>query len=157
MRFSFLSSQDVKPQMPFQLEEKHSAIKKNMYFPLLELEKAFGRILRYVVWRCLTKLGLDVEEWLVGFVQPMYGNAQSQIRINDFFSDNSLVQVRLCQSSIVSPLLLIIVHYIWCVTRFSTMCTIQKHEKHPWMSVTFSTKSTFTPSRVFFTFFKLCE
>ena len=48
MRFSFLSSQDVKPQMPFQLEEKHSAIKKNMYFPLLELEKAFGRILRYV-------------------------------------------------------------------------------------------------------------
>ena len=60
MRFSFLSSQDVKPQMPFQLEEKHSAIKENMYFPLLELEKAFGRILRYVVWRCLTKLGLDV-------------------------------------------------------------------------------------------------
>ena len=98
MRFSFLSSQDVKPQMPFQLEEKHSAIKKNMYFPLLELEKAFGRILRYVVWRCLTKLGLDVKEWLVGFVQPVYGNAQSQVSINDFFSGNSLVQVRLYQS-----------------------------------------------------------
>ena len=83
-----------------------------MYFPLLELEKAFDRVLRDVVWRSLTKLGLGVEKWLVAFVQPVYGNARSQVSLNDFFSDNSLAQVGLYQSSMESPLLFIIVHYI---------------------------------------------
>ena len=27
---------------------------------------------------------------------------------------------------------------LWCFARFSTICTIQKPEKHPWRSVTFS-------------------
>ena len=74
-----------------QLRQKHIAKKKNLYFAFVDLEKAFNRMPRDVLWWALRKLGL--KEWLVKTLQSMYGNAGSRVRVNGFFSYNFLVQV----------------------------------------------------------------
>ena len=90
-----------------QLQEKYLARKRNLYFAFVDLEKAFDRVPRDVVWWALRKLG--VEEWLIRVVQSMYRNTKSQVRINSTFSDDFLVKVGLHQGSVLSPLLFIIV------------------------------------------------
>ena len=76
------------------LQEKYLAKKKkNLYFTFVDLEKAFDRVRRDVVWRTLRKLG--VEEWLVKVVQSMYRNAQNRVQINRTLSDEFLVHIRL--------------------------------------------------------------
>ena len=47
----------------------------------VDLEKAFDRVPRKVIWWALRKLG--VEEWIVRLVQGMYANAWSRIRVAD--------------------------------------------------------------------------
>ena len=46
-----------------QLQEKHLAANK----PLVDLQKAFDRVPRDVIWWAMRKLGID--EWLVRLVQ----------------------------------------------------------------------------------------
>ena len=90
-----------------QLQEKYLGKKKNLYFAFIELEKAFDRVPREVVWWAMRKLG--VEEWLVRVVKSLYENARSQVRVNDTFSDEFEVKVRVHQGSVLSPLLFIMV------------------------------------------------
>lgn len=60
-----------------------------------------------VVWWALRKR--SVEEWLVKTVQSMYKNAQSRVRVNWTFSVDFMLQIRLYEGSVLSPLLFIIV------------------------------------------------
>ena len=60
-----------------------------------------------VVWWALRKR--SVEEWLVKTVQSMYKNAQSRVRANWTFSVDFMLQIRLYEGSVLSPLLFIIV------------------------------------------------
>lgn len=46
-----------------QLHEKHISKKKDLYFMLVDLEKAFDRVPRRVLWWAMRKIG--VEEWVV--------------------------------------------------------------------------------------------
>ena len=73
----------------------------------MDLEKAFVRVPRKVIWWALRKLG--VEEWIVRLVQGMYANARSRVRVGEGFSKEFEVKVRVHQGSVLSPLLLIIV------------------------------------------------
>ena len=52
-----------------QLQEKHLDRKLPLYFAFVDLEKAFDRVPRKVIWWAMRKLG--VEEWLVKLVQAM--------------------------------------------------------------------------------------
>ena len=88
-----------------QLQEKYLGKKKNLYFAFIELEKAFDWVPREVVWWAIRKLG--VEEWLVRVVKSLYENARSRVRVNDTFSDEFEVKVRVHQGSVLSPLLFI--------------------------------------------------
>ena len=45
---------------------------------IADLEKAFDRVPRKVIWWALRKLG--VEGWIVRLVQGMYANARSRVR-----------------------------------------------------------------------------
>ena len=90
-----------------QLQEKYLAKRKNLYFAFVDLEKAFDRVPRDVVWWAMRKLGVD--EWLVKVVQSMYQNTRSRVRVNGSFSDDFFVKVGLHQGSVLSPLLFIIV------------------------------------------------
>ena len=61
-----------------QLQEKYIAAKKPLYFAYIDLEKAFDRVPRKVLWWAMRSLG--VEEWAVRVIQGMYNNARSRVR-----------------------------------------------------------------------------
>ena len=90
-----------------QLQEKYFAAKKPLYFAFVDLEKAFDRVPREVLWWAMRSLG--VEEWAVCAVQNMYSNARSRVRVNGQYSDEFSVRVGVHQGSVLSPLLFILV------------------------------------------------
>ena len=73
----------------------------------VDLEKAFDQVPPKVIWWALRKLGVD--EWIMGLVQGMYGNAQSHICVGEGYSEEFEVKIGVHQGSVFSPLLFIIV------------------------------------------------
>ena len=96
-----------------QLQEKFLSRKdfndKNLtlFFGFVDLEKAFDRVPRKVLWWTMRKVG--VEEWIVRLVQAMYNNARSRVRVGSEYSEEFEVGVGVHQGSVLSPLLFIIV------------------------------------------------
>ena len=91
----------------WQLQEKYLAVNKRLYMAFVDLEKAFDRVPRKVIWWALRKLG--VEEWIVRLVQGMYANARSRVRVGEGFSKEFEMKVGVYQGSVLSPLHFIIV------------------------------------------------
>ena len=91
----------------WQLPEKYLDDKKPFYFPFVDLEKAFDRVRKKVIWWPMRKLG--VEEWAIRVVQGMYKNVKSRVRINGLLSEEYFVNVGVHQGSVSSPLLFILV------------------------------------------------
>ena len=89
-----------------QLQEKYLAANKRLYMAFVDLEKAFDRVPRKVIWWALRKLGV---EWIVRLVQGMYANARSRVRVGEGYSEEFEVKVGVHQGSVLSPLLFIIV------------------------------------------------
>ena len=58
----------------------------------VDLEKAFDRVPRKVIWWALRKLG--VEEWIVRLVQGMYANARSRVRVGEGYSEEFEVNTK---------------------------------------------------------------
>ena len=90
-----------------QLREKYLAANKRLYIAFVDLEKAFDRVPRKVIWWALRKLGVD--EWIVRLVQGMYSNARSRVHVGKGYSEEFEVKVGVHQGSVLSPLLFIIV------------------------------------------------
>jgi hypothetical protein len=51
------------------MQEKHCAANKPLYIAFVDLEKAFNRVPRKVLWWALRSLG--VEEWAVKIIQAI--------------------------------------------------------------------------------------
>ena len=85
-----------------QLQEKYLAANKRFYMAFIDLEKAFDRVTRKVIWWALGKL--SVEEWIVGLVQGMY----VRVRVGEGYSEEFEVKFGVHQGSVLSPLLFII-------------------------------------------------
>ena len=68
----------------------------------IDLEKAFDRVPREVIWWAMRKLGID--EWLVRLV-----HVRSRVRVGYGYSEEFGVGVGVHQGSVLSPLLFIIV------------------------------------------------
>ena len=66
------------------LQEKYLAANKRLYMAFVDLEKAFDRVPRKVIWWALRKLGV---EWIVRLVQRMYANAWSRVRVGEWYSE----------------------------------------------------------------------
>ena len=96
-----------------QLQEKFLSMKdlsgKNLtlYYAFVDLEKAFDRVPRKVLWWAMRSVG--VEEWAIRVVQGMYNNARSKVRVDGSYSEEFEVTVGVHQGSVLSPLLFIIV------------------------------------------------
>ena len=90
-----------------QLQEKHLAANKPLYMAFIDLEKAFDRVPRDVIWWVMRKLGID--EWLVRLVQSMCKDVRSRVRVGNGYSEEFGVGVGVHQGSVLSPLLFIIV------------------------------------------------
>ena len=73
----------------------------------VDLEKAFDRIPRSVLWWAMRLVGAD--DWLVGVVQAMYKDSKSYVRVNGSCSSSFDVTVGVHQGSVLSPLLFVIV------------------------------------------------
>ena len=71
----------------------------------VDLEKAFDRVPRKVIWWALRKLGVD--EWIVCLIPGMYSNAKSRVRVGEGYSEEFEVKGGVHQGSVLSPLLFI--------------------------------------------------
>ena len=90
-----------------QLQEKYLAANRRLYMAFVDLEKAFDRVPRKVIWWVLRKL--CVEKWIVRMVQGMYANARSCVHVGEGYSEEFEVKVGLHQGSVLRLLLFIIV------------------------------------------------
>ena len=90
-----------------QMQEKYIAANKPLYFAFVDLEKAFDRVPRKVLWWALRSVG--VEEWAIRVIQGLYNNARSRVRVNGQYSEEFGVGVGVHQGSVLSPLLFILV------------------------------------------------
>ena len=75
-----------------QLQEKHLAANKPLYMAFIDLEKAFDRVPRDVIWWGMRKLGID--EWLVRLVQSMYKDVRNRVRVGDGYSEEFGSRIR---------------------------------------------------------------
>jgi hypothetical protein len=108
MWFGFVPSQGTTDAI-FILRQmqKHCAANKHLYITFVDLERAFDRVSRKVLWWALGSLG--VEEWAVKISQAMYTNGRSLVRVNGQYSEQFLVGVGVHQGSVLSLLLFILV------------------------------------------------
>jgi hypothetical protein len=73
----------------------------------VDLEKAFDRVPREVVWWALRSLGVD--EGLVSVIKSMYADTSTMVKLDGNVSKEFKVKVGVHQGSVLSPLLFIIV------------------------------------------------
>ena len=73
----------------------------------VDLEKAFDRVPRDVIWWALRELG--VEEHIVSVIQTMYSKAGTAVKLGSGESKEFEVRVGVHQGSVLSPLLFIAV------------------------------------------------
>jgi Reverse transcriptase (RNA-dependent DNA polymerase) len=90
-----------------QMQEKFLEEKKELWMAFVDLEKAFDRVPRQVVWWALRRVG--VEEGLVKVIQAMYEGAMTAVRVKNSECEGFGVKVGVHQGSVLSPLLFIIV------------------------------------------------
>ena len=85
-----------------QMQEKFLNKNKRLFFAFVDLEKAFVRVPRDVIWWALRSLGVD--EWLVKLVQSMYANARSRVRVGDSYTEEFTVKVGVHQGSVIKSI-----------------------------------------------------
>ena len=109
MQFGFMAGKGTTDAIFIvrQLQEKYLAKKKDLWMAFVDLEKAFDRVPREVVWWALRSLGVD--EWIVTVIQAMYDGATTMVKVNGKLSKGFSVKVGVHQGSVLSPLLFIIV------------------------------------------------
>jgi hypothetical protein len=86
-----------------QVQERFLEKKKELWLAFVDLEKAFDRVPREVLWWALRKLG--VEEWMVTVIKSMYKAATTAVKFKNGESGRFEVRVGVHQGSVLSPLL----------------------------------------------------
>ena len=82
MQFGFMSGRSTTDAIFIvrQLQENYLANNKELWMAFVDLEKAFDRVPREVVWWALRYLGVD--EWIVSVIKAMYEDASTKVRMN---------------------------------------------------------------------------
>ena len=86
-----------------QVIEKHREMQKELHLLLIDLEKAYDRVPRQEVWRCLREQG--VPEKYVRLVKDTYEDARTQVKTSIGLTGHITVRVGLHQGSSLSPYL----------------------------------------------------
>ena len=111
MQFGFMAGRSTTDAIFIvrQLQEKYLAKNKELWMAFVDLEKAFDRVPREVVWWALRCLSVD--EWIMSGIRAMYGDATTRVRLNGRERESNAFSVRVGvhQGSVLSPLLFIIV------------------------------------------------
>ena len=108
MQFGFMSGRSrTEAIFIVRQMQKYLAKSKDLWMAFVDLEKAFDRVPREVVWWVLRYLGID--DWIVSVIKAMYEDASTKVRMNGRESRAFNVKVGVHQGSVLSPLLFIIV------------------------------------------------
>ena len=87
--------------------EKYEAAGKKLYMVFVDLEKAFDRVPRKVIWWALRRKGVVERE--IRAIMEMYDCVKTAVRMEDGRSEWFEVKVGVHQGSVLSPLLFAIV------------------------------------------------
>jgi len=90
-----------------QIQEKYLTQKKEIWIAFVDLEKAFDRVPRDVLWWALRQSGVD--EWIVRVIQSMNEGALTSVKLGVGESVEFDVKVVVHQGPVLSPLQLVIV------------------------------------------------
>jgi hypothetical protein len=90
-----------------QLQEKYLDKKRELWMAFVDLEKAFDRVPREVLWWALRKM--NVPEQLLGVIVAMYSRVKTAVKTQNGIGDEFEVRVGVHQGSVLSPLLFTIV------------------------------------------------
>src|SRR4051812_42115154 len=90
-----------------QVQEKFLGKQKEVWIAFVNLEKAFDRVPRNVLWWALRRVG--VEDWIIKVIKSMYEGGTTSVRMNGEESENFRVKVGVHQGSVLSPILFNIV------------------------------------------------
>lgn len=90
-----------------QINEKAIATNKQVHICYIDLEKAFDKVEREDVWRCLEKRG--VEKDLIHAIKALYHCCRSYVRCNNQESEMFETKTGLRQGCVLSPLLFAVV------------------------------------------------
>ena len=86
-----------------QVIEKHREMQKELHLVFIDLEKAYDRVPRQEVWRCLREQG--VPEKYVRLVKDTYEDARTQVKTSIGLTGHITVRVGLHRGSSLSPYL----------------------------------------------------
>src|SRR5579863_8494088 len=86
-----------------QLQKKYMAVKKDLWLVFVDLEKAFDRVPRDILWWSLRELG--VEESIVRVMKSMYDGSTTPVKVKKGVSESCKFEVKVSvhQGSILSP------------------------------------------------------
>jgi hypothetical protein len=90
-----------------QVQEQFLAKQKVLWMAFVDLEKAFDRVPREVLWWALRYV--KVEEWIIDVIKAMYVGATTAVKLPCGVSEQFEVKVGVHQGSVLSPLLFVIV------------------------------------------------
>ena len=93
MQFGFMAGRSTTDAIFIvcQLQEKYLAKNKELWMAFVDLEKAFDRVPRKVIWWTLRYLGVD--EWIVSVIKAMCEDATTKVRLNGRESNAFSVRV----------------------------------------------------------------
>jgi len=83
--------------------EKYRDAAKDLHFVFIDLEKAFDRVPRDLIWNALRAQGIP--ETYVRIVMDMYRDVKTKVRCTSGTSEEFTIKVGVHQGSVCSPLL----------------------------------------------------
>ena len=89
------------------LQEKHREFEKALHVVFVDLEKAYDRIPRELIWNSLRRKG--VPEACINIIRYMYAGCKTSVMTSAGKTKEIEVEVGLHQGSALSPLLFVII------------------------------------------------